>query len=142
MSSLTVRNDIRQTLAGAITATDVSAPFLETINKKVRDEDRPDEWITIEFLPGTEEQVSAGGEGQRLFRENGVAFIHTFTRAGRGDDRALEIADEVRAIFRAKRLPGGTVIENVSPPDTGDGDDNGRFFRATIEASYRLEIQA
>lgn len=142
MSARLVRQAFRATIEQAITDGDVSAPFVETINKKVKNEDRPDEWVTVEFYAGDEQQVSLGGETERLFRENGSAFFHVLTLAGRGDDRTIEIADEIRSVFRAQKIGNGTTVERVVPPDTGDGDDEGSFFRASVEIVYRHELEA
>jgi hypothetical protein len=142
MSARAVRQAFRSELAAAISSGAISAPFLETVNRKVRNEDRPDEWITAEFFGGEEEQVGTGAATERLFRERGAVFFHVLTLAGKGDDRAIEIADEIRAVFRAAKLAGGTTVERVAPPDTGDGDDDGTFFRASVEIQYRHELTA
>lgn len=142
MSARAVRQAFRSHLTAAISSGAVTAPFVETVNRKVRNEDRPDEWIAIEFFPGSEEQIGTGAGNERLFRERGAVFFHVMTLAGTGDERAVEIADEIRAIFRAEHVAPGVTVEQVSPPDTGDGDDDGTFFRATVEIQYRHELTA
>lgn len=142
MSARAVRQAFRAAISAAVSSGQISAPFVETINRRVRNEDRPDEWVTVEFLGADEEQIGTGAENERLFRERGAVFVHVLTLAGRGDDRAVEIADEIRAVFRAAHIGAGVTIESVAPPDTGDGDDDGAFFRATVEIQYRHEIAA
>lgn len=140
MSSFEVRSDIRQTIKAAIAAKTISAVFLETINIRQNKKNLPDEWITLAFYGDGEEQVSlAAGDDKRMFRERGTVQAHCFALSGKGDERGVKIADEVRAVLRAKRLPGGTVIETVDPPATEDGDDIGRYFRTSVEISYRIE---
>jgi hypothetical protein len=142
MSARAVRQAFRDHLTTAITGGSVTAPYVDTINREVRNEDRPDEWVTLAFFPAEEEPVSIGPEGGRLYRETGTVFAHVLTLAGTGDDRAAEIADEIRDLYRAAKLAPGLTVETVSPGDTGDGDEDGNFFRASVEITYRFEIIA
>lgn len=142
MSASAVRTALRAALEAAITAGSVSAPYVDTINRKVRNEDRVAEWITIQFFGDTEEQISLGEAGRRLFRETGTVEFEVITKAGTGDGRGTDIAEEIRDLFRAANLASGITVEEVRPPDTGDGNDNGKTFSTIVEIVYRREIEA
>lgn len=141
MSAGAVRTAFRDRLAAEILAGRVSVPFLETINKSHTQTGLPEAWCTLQFFGTGEEQVSLGQEGERLFRERGTVLAHAHSRSGSGDSAAVSAADEIRAAFRAWHS-GGIVVEAVSPPETGDGDDVGAFFRATVEITYRFDFIA
>jgi len=142
MSAGIVRAAFRSHLASAITATDVSAPYLEAINNTQPAKDRPAEWCALDFAGADEEPISLRSP-DRLFRETGTVFAHAIAAANSGDDtRAVEIADQIRTAFRGANLGNGIVVETVSPPDTGDGKPDGRIFRAIVEIVYRYDFTA
>ncbi|MEM9043514.1 MAG: hypothetical protein AAGC81_02380 [Pseudomonadota bacterium] len=143
MSAGVVRTAFRDHLAASIVLNSVSAPYIETLNSTTDTADRPDEWCTLDFAGAEEEPISLGNApGDRAFRETGTVFAHAMAEANKGDDRAVEIADEIRAAFRDVNLGVGIQVETVSPPDTGEGKPDGRVFRAIVEITYRFDFTA
>lgn len=141
MSAGPVRAAFRASLDAAIAAGVVSAPRIEVVNTHVPPPSRPDEYVVLRFYAADEDETPIGAEGERRFVERGTVFADVVVPAGAGDARAVAIADEVRALFRARSLGPATQIEQVSPPDTDD-DDRGATFVATVRLAYRHEIIA
>ena len=142
MSAGLVRAAFRSFLAAEIAADRVSAPYLETINVTTESPSRPAEWCTLDFAGAEEEPITLPAGGIRGYRETGTVFAHAMTEANKGDARAVEIADEIRAAFRDTDLGDGIVVETTSPPNTGDGKPDGRVFRAIVEITYRFDFTA
>lgn len=143
MSSGVVRSAFRTRLATAIAATDVSAPYLEVINKTTEPKDRPAEWVGMDFVGAEEAPISlATGPGLRRFRETGTCFVHCHAGANLTDTRSIEIADEIRDVFRDADLGSGVIVEETAPPDTGDGKPDGRTFKVIVEIRYRYDFEA
>lgn len=143
MSSAAVRSAFREQLANGIASADVSAPYVEVINSPTAPKDRPAEWCALNFQGADEEPVTLGkNDDTRTFRETGVVFAHACAPANKEDTRAVEIADEIRTLFRDAILTGGVVVETVSPPDTLEGKPDGKVFKAIVEMTYRFDITA
>lgn len=139
-----VRTALRARLE-AITGLDL--PYLETSNMNPPAADRPATgFVTMDFPGGTEAPASIGHAGANLFRNNEVAQIHVYVRAGTGEDVAVAKAEIIRAAFRNAKIltdeSPATVIRvyGVDPPATGPGSTDGRFFRATIAFDYWYDV--
>ena len=133
MSSAAVRTAIRDRLAANFD----SAPIVETINVNAVPDYQP--WVALDFLAGTEDIASIGDPGQNLYRESGTVQIHVFVPSGTGDTLAVTYADQIRAVFRGQSWDG-VQVQGVDPPQTGDGSEDGSWFRASIAFDYDFDF--
>lgn len=78
--------------------------YTQTLVKFENDEmnEDVDEWIRISIQNSNSNQASLGDDA--IFRYVGILFIQIFTKSDIGSGRALEIADSLTTLFRAKRI--------------------------------------
>lgn len=141
MSHGTVRATVRAYFDAEVAAGRISAPRLELINRTVRPEGRPDEFVTLDFF-GDDETETLGNAGERLNFETGNVRFHIYTQSDTGDGRAVQVGDEIRSALRLRDLSEALRITTVSPTDTDDRDveGRGRHFEAIVEIGYEFEI--
>lgn len=72
-------------------------------------------WVRFVIQDLEAEQASMGDPGNNVHRHEGAVIVMIFTPAGAGDQRALELADRVAAIFRGWQPPL-TGLRFLRPP--------------------------
>ena len=88
----------------------VQANYASTLVKYENDEmndSSASEWIRVSTQNADAFQASLGSNP--LFRYVGVLFVQIFVKPDIGSGRALELADTISTLFRAKRI-GGIVF--------------------------------
>ena len=88
----------------------IQANYASTLVKYENDEmndSSVNEWIRVSTQNADGFQASLGSNP--LFRYVGVLFVQIFVKPDIGSGRALELADTITTLFRAKRI-GGIVF--------------------------------
>lgn len=88
----------------------VQANYASTLVKYENDEmndSSVSEWVRVSTQNADAFQASLGSNP--LFRYVGVLFVQIFVKPDIGSGRALELADTITTLFRAKRI-GGIVF--------------------------------
>ena len=114
--------------AGATSVQYENAPFTPPSDQS--------EYVRLQVLQGESALVGyRGGVGQGLYRHVGVVQVDIFTPQSIGGARALELADNVAAIFRGQRV-GDVLFRNPSlaKPVAEDG-----YFRVAFSCDYQRD---
>lgn len=113
----------------------LNSNFLETLIKYENDEmnDEVNEWIRVSIQNSKAYQASLGSNP--LFRYVGIMFIQIFTKLDIGSGRAVEIADVLTQLFRAKRI--GDIVFKV-PSLQKIGVSNG-WYQVNVSVEFFRE---
>ncbi|MFC5421953.1 phage tail terminator-like protein [Bosea eneae] len=125
MASLAVITAVKARLAGFPTP-------LRWPNESARTPANGSTFVTVQFPVATEEQISFGAPGANVFREEGAIRFVISARRGVGPERAAEIAEDLRALFRNARFDGVRCYAPSSPVFDDRGDDAGYFLAAIV----------
>lgn len=104
-----------------------------------------DDWIGVQFVGSEEIPVSIQSQNQKgCYREIGAIFIHVVavSRIG-GHKDILTRAEAVRDLIRGRRINNSIIIEQVGPPNFGEGitlNFESGFTAAAITIFYRRDI--
>jgi Bacteriophage related domain of unknown function len=138
LSSKAVRDAFRAYLAANWTTTPIVA-----VTNEFTTPPSLSPWVALQFLAGTEEQVSLGSPGYNIFRESGTVFIHVIVPTGTGDEVALGYAETLRTLFRGATF-GGVRCFAIDPPSTEPGTtvlaDDGAFFGCSMACDYIFDV--
>ena len=108
-----------------------------------------EEWATMLDAQAFETQASLGSPGDQRWREEGSIMLIVFVPSGSGTARALELAEQLRALFRAKQIDDGAggetiVFRSVDPPDTvlpsSVDASSGAWFGYAVDATYYCDF--
>ncbi len=135
---------VRQWFRAFLPATVPTIPYVETVNTAPNPKNLPDVWSTLEFPNASEQRLTIGV--QALFREYGMVNVIVLGLSGRGDDAAIEAAEEIRAALQgiAVQVPVGAQfgtlrIDAAEPPNT-DATESGNWFLASVSCSYTFDV--
>ncbi len=112
MASLYARTTIRDHIAANWTAT----PWFDLSDfVDVNDIPAPDAqaYVILQFIGGTDEQVTIGGFNQNGYREEGAFYLHYVAPTGGTAAGDLAVAEQLRALFVGRRFPR-LVIRSVT----------------------------
>lgn len=110
--------------------------FTEALIKYENDEmndDSVNEWVRISIQNSKSFQASLGSNP--LFRYIGVVFVQIFTKLDIGSGRAIEIADNLTQLFRAKRI-GDIVFKVPSLQKIGVSND---WYQVNVSVEFFRE---
>lgn len=148
MSSSAVRTNILGFLAsnlGSETVVDLTGEF-EDLRERLADLSiQPDSpWLGVEFIGGDEAPVSLAADNDNgLYRETGAISFHICTAARLGAGQELVTrAEALRNALRGRRI-GNTVIESVTPINTGRGatlEFEAGYVSGSVLAAYYHDI--
>lgn len=107
------------------------------------------EWTTMADGQAIENQASLGAPGNQRWREEGSISFISFVPSGSGTNRARELAEALRDLFREKQLDDGAggpgiVFRQVDPPDTvlpsAVQASSGAWFGYSVDAAYYVDF--
>lgn len=104
-----------------------------------------DDWIGIQFVGNEEIPVSIQSQNQKgCYREVGAIFIHIVgvSQIG-GHKNLLTRAEVIRDLIRGRRINNSVIIEQVGPPNFGEGitlNFESGFTAAAITVFYRRDL--
>ena len=117
MSSKVVHDKIMTYLTANWTTT----PIFDFDNY-LRDADLPlTPWIGIQFMASREGVVSLTGTSTTGYREIGIFFIHAIIPNGFDMVSAVTMCEDLRNLFRGKRIDDTIVIIKANPPTQDNG---------------------
>lgn len=93
------------------------------------------EWIAVSIRAGDSQQIEIGSP-TITHRHSGLVYVQIFSPIGKGDKAALDIADQIAALFRRYRQSvtnGGIVFR--TPTIRAVGVD-GAFFQVNVSVPY------
>lgn len=93
------------------------------------------EFVTFDVSFGNEKQASAGSPTNNIYRQRGIVSVRIFTSLNRGAKRAMQLADQVAAIFRTKNISG---IVMYAPSTTVVGQVDGDF-QVNVAISFYVD---
>lgn len=108
-----------------------------------------EEWVTMMTQSANEQQASIGAPGDQRWREDGALAFIAFVPSGTGTDRALELAEQLRDLFRAQEIDDGAggptiTFRSVDPPDTALPSSvdasQGAWYGFTVSAIYYCDF--
>jgi hypothetical protein len=114
MASSLVRTEIKNYLTANWTATAIFdlSDYLRATDFPV---DAP--WLGIQFLSSKEETIHISGS-LNGYRERGVIFFHLVIPNGFATSTALTFCEDLRNLFRGKRIGEIAIIRADPPTDT------------------------
>jgi hypothetical protein len=137
MSSPGFRDAIKLELATRWTAT----PVLD-LSDYLAVDDLPatgtDPVLLLQFIGGPDRMATIAQEGNHGWREDGVFYFHLLLPTGEPAARALSLGEQLRGIFRGRRL-GSYVIDNIEPFSDFAGAAirvNGKWHGWSAAAAY------
>lgn len=140
MSHPEVRSQLRRRLSEWITdkvAQGETISFQETVN----DQPSPavtDTWITCGFYGNSNTSISAS-DG-KFPMESGTCDVYVFTRAGTGDAKCADLAQDIADYFHNDSLntnPNYTVaIESVEPISEAFEGDERKWYGLLVSLNY------
>ncbi len=83
-------------------------------------------------------QVSMGDPGNNFYRHNGILTLMIFTPLNQGDAEALQIADEVAAIFRGWQDLTSKVFFRT-PPFVRRIGSEGKWYQANVLCPFERD---
>ena len=119
MASLTARKTIRDHMAASWSETPWhdASDFVDVDEIPMPDASA---WVLVQFIGGTDEQVTIGGHNEAGFREEGAFYLHYIAPSGHKSTPDLEAAERLRALFVGKRF-ARLVIRSVTTWTDQDG---------------------
>jgi hypothetical protein len=104
-----------------------------------------DDWLGVQFVGNEEIPVSIQSQNQKgCYREIGTIFLHIVGVAKIGGHKdILTRAESVRDLIRGRRINNSIIIEQVGPPNFGEGitlNFESGFTAAAITVFYRRDI--
>jgi hypothetical protein len=104
-----------------------------------------DDWIGIQFLGNEEVPISIQSQNQKgCYREIGAIYIHVVAVSKIGvHNQILARAETIRDLIRGRRINDSVIIEQVSPPNFGEGitlNFESGYTAAAITVFYRRDI--
>lgn len=91
------------------------------------------EYVNFTVLPNKQFQASMGSPTTNRYRQQGMITVRIFTVLNRGAKRAMQLADQVAAIFRSKTIAG---IVFSAPSITVVGQSDGVYQVNVAVAFY------
>lgn len=93
-------------------------------------------WIRLTILDGDARQLSIGGS-TNLYGAVGIAMVGVFIPEGEGDKRALELADDVCALFSNAniKVDGLLVRFGMAKASAGFSDGHG-WYQINVIANF------
>lgn len=149
MSSKFVRDSILDFLKTEVpqeTIIDLTAQFEELEDLlEHNDITLNDDWIGVQFLGNEEIPVSIQSQNNKgCFREIGAIYLHIVAVSQLGGHKAiLTRAEALRDKFRGRRINNTVIIEQVGPPNFGEGitlNFESGFTAAAITIFYRRDL--
>jgi hypothetical protein len=96
------------------------------------DQPHGEPWLYAEVLPSDTESTAFGSAGLRIVQDHGVIGFHVFVPNGTGVDAAFRIARTVGELFRLQTLAAGVETGAPQVGGSGQGDDDGNWFRVSV----------
>ena len=96
----------------------------------------PNEFIYVDIMFASSEQVSIGNPNKGKHRYAGVVSVHIFTQIATGDGRAYEIADAIGNAIKSSTLDN--ITYRASNIDAGSlaNDKDGKYWRITLATPF------
>jgi len=70
-------------------------------------------YVVLQFIGGSDDVVSIGGEGNQGWLESGVVAIHLMGQTGFDSAPVIALGDQIRLAMRGRRL-GDVLVESVT----------------------------
>jgi hypothetical protein len=104
-----------------------------------------DSWIGVQFIGNEEIPISIQSQNQTgCYREIGAIYIHVVAVSQIGvHNHILTRAEAIRDLIRGRRINDSIIIEQVSPPNFGEGitlNFESGYTAAAITIFYRRDI--
>jgi hypothetical protein len=104
-----------------------------------------DPWIGVQFLGSDEIPISIQSQNQKgCFREIGAIYIHVVDISYMGvHSSILNRSEAIRDLLRGRRINNSVIIEQVGPPNFGEGitlNFEGGFTASAITVYYRRDL--
>ncbi len=97
------------------------------------------EFLVIQYPLATASGITIGAPGANVHREEGVIRIVIHTERGAGVAKALQWADQLAALFRAKIFDGVRTF-SPSPATEDETNDNGLYYAHSIAIPYQFDL--
>lgn len=111
----------------------VAYPNAELANKPA-----DDVWLRFSVQDGGAAQISMGDPGNNFHRHTGIVTVMIFTPLNQGDAEALQVADEVAAIFRGWQDPTTRVFFRTPPFVRRIGED-GKWYHVNVLCPFERD---
>jgi hypothetical protein len=95
-------------------------------------------WVRATVLGGEAQQATLGDVGGRRFRVTGVVVVQVFAPTGRGPIAALDLADDVAAVFEGVTTGGVVLGASTISPAGRDGE----FFQVNVRTPFYFDRTA
>jgi hypothetical protein len=91
------------------------------------------EWVRVNILNPDSRQISLGNNP--YFRYLGLLIFQIFIKPNVGSGRAMEIADQITALFRGKTISGMTF----KPPVINPVGESGGWYQVNVSVNFSRE---
>ena len=97
----------------------------------------PRPWLLVEMTGGAAERMELGDAVPWL--DEGQSMVHVLVPVNTGVDAAMDLVDQVQAMFRA---PSGAPVRytRVQSDPGGPGTDDGNYWRTSVTADWMCQI--
>ena len=95
-------------------------------------------WVRLSIADADARWASMGAPGNNIERHLGQVTVSIFVPSGDGEGRALEYADQVKAIFRSWRDASTGVRFRVPPYARLIGVD-GKWYQVNVVAPFEFD---
>jgi len=96
------------------------------------------EWVRLNVAQASSRWASFGDPDNNTERNLGQVMVQIFTPSGEGEGRGLELADQVRSIFRSWRDPASGVRFLVPPYARVIGVDK-KWYQINVVAPFQFD---
>lgn len=96
----------------------------------------PRPWVLVEMTGGSAERLELGDTVPWL--DEGQSLVHVLVPVNTGLDAAMDIVDQVKAMFR-RGSASPVRYTRVDADPGGPGTDDGSFWRTSVTADWRVQ---
>ena len=91
-------------------------------------------WLMVEMAGGSGRPVELGGA---VWQDEGQAMVHVLVPVNTGVDVAMDVVDQVKAMFRGPPYEH-VVYQAISADPGGPGTDDGLYWRTSVTADWHV----
>lgn len=95
-------------------------------------------WVSIEFLPYSEEMSSIGA---RCYRAEGELIFRVWVASGTGSSNAVNLVEQLRDLLRNTNLGDGVRLTTASPCEEGGSHSTGNWESFLTRCYYIHDYQ-
>lgn len=96
-------------------------------------------WVRVTMIPNTDEQLTVGGTGNKVFERHDAIMVGIFSPADAGDGPLLDLMQAAVNVFEGKSTSSGGETINFFRVRRSRGDDETHLITALVEAQCRYQ---